>query len=261
MPSPFPGMNPYIENPYVWKDFHDSFLPFVRELLTPQVRPNFFVRVNDFVYISSVESEESRALGRPGVAITKTMPLVGDDGEGGVALAAPAFVGVPEIVEDEHSPFLEIVDLKSKEVVTVIELLSPSNKESGEHRTQYLSKARSVLASQATLVEIDLLRGGPRMPWPRMPVCDYCIIVSRYEDRSRKKARAGIWSVGLRDPLPPIPIPLLPGFPHATLDIKAGLDRVYDSAAYADYIYKELPTPRLKAEDQAWADEILRTSK
>jgi hypothetical protein len=88
-----------------------------------------------------------------------------------------------------------------------------------------------MLRSSAHLIEIDLLRGGPRMPVEGFPDCDYAIILSRVEDRPQ----AGIWPVRLRDPLPNIPIPLRAGDRDAVLDLQAALHQVYDEACYELY--------------------------
>src|SRR5207248_1354323 len=83
----------------------------------------------------------------------------------------------------------------------------------GAHRDQYLAEVKRVLASRTNCVEIDLLRGGPRMPWEDLPTCDYYAIVSRYQHRVEDPPRADVWPIRLRDPLPTIPVPLRPGEP------------------------------------------------
>jgi hypothetical protein len=106
-------------------------------------------------------------------------------------------------------------------------------------------------------MEIDFLRGGPRMPWLEMPPCDYCVVVSRVE----RRPRAGIWPIHLRERFPEIPIPLRHGDADARLDLQQMLDRIYDAAGYGYYIYKGPPEPALSADDAAWAAQFLtRTS-
>jgi hypothetical protein len=140
-------------------------------------------------------------------------------------------------------------------LVTVIELLSPTNKYSSPDREQYLGKRGRLLASSTHLVEIDLLRGGPRMPFAAPPPqCTYYVLVSRME----KRPQADFWPVHLRDPLPIIPIPLREGDTDAQLDLQAALHHVYDAARYENYIYDSTPQPPLSSEDQAWAKALLR---
>jgi hypothetical protein len=152
-------------------------------------------------------------------------------------------------VEVEKHLSLEIRDRRNRRVITVLELLSPANKTPGADHDDYLAKRRQVLAGQTHLVEIDLRRGGRRPSPPELPACDYYALVSRYEDRPR----VGFWPIGLRDPLPNLPVPLAENDPPVHLNLKAVLDRTYDLADYGKYIYQETPEPPLSADHEAWA--------
>lgn len=250
MPSPFPGMNPYLERDVVWHDFHQHFCVLCSELLVPQVRPRYFVKLEEHLYIHELSAEEGVFLGRADVSVT-------DRGEGvrpsaaTAILEAPVYGQIPPSVDIEHESYLEIRDRESLELVTVIELLSPANKESD--RKQYLAMREEYLSSNAHFVEIDLRRGGPRLPLKNLPACDYYALVSRAEDRSR----VGIWPSRLRDRLPIIPIPLRAPDPDARIDLQAMIHRLYDAAGYEDYIYTGTPQPPLSPEDAAWAKELL----
>jgi len=252
MPSPFPGMNPYVERASVWHDFHESFMPLVREILSAQVLPRYFVRIDEQMYIHERSAEERRFLGRGDLLVPALLPPGAATVATNLVLSAPAEVGVPT-VDTESLSFLEIRDRDRHELVTVIELLSPSNKYAGPDREQYLAKARQLQRSSVHFVEIDLLRGGPRMPWLDMPPCDYCVVVSRVEQRPK----AGFWPIRLRDRLPEIPIPLRGGDADARLDLQEVLHRIYDAAGYAYYIYTGPPEPPLSAADTAWAAPFL----
>lgn len=253
MPSPFPGMNPYIERPDVWNDFHDSFIPALREVLTVQVLPRYYVRIEENLYIHEPATKERFALGKPGLSIH---PGSQSAEVGSVAIAAPVYVGMPVIEEEERLPFLEIRDRHKHEVVTVIELLSPANK-AASGREQYLAKVQRILASKTNLVEIDLLRDHPKMPWDQLPECDYYAIVSRYAERTGDNPRAATWPFRVRDPLPTIPIPLRPGEAEPTADLQAILHRIYDAAGYSLFLYEAEPEPPLSASDAVWAAQIL----
>ena len=133
--------------------------------------------------------------------------------------------------------------------MTVVELLSPSNKRLGSDRDQYLAKREQILGSTAHLVEIDLLRGGKPMPVVDRPDCDYSVLVSRVEQRPE----AGFWPIHLRSHLPEIPVPLRPPDADARLDLQAILHRLYDAAGYEDYIYGGNPDPLLAPDDLEWA--------
>jgi hypothetical protein len=156
--------------------------------------------------------------------------------------------------EAERQAFLEIRDRFSRELITVVEFLSPANK--GRHRDQYMLKRDRVLISTAHLVEIDLLRGGEAPPAPDRPECDYSVMVSRAEQRPE----AGFWPIGLRAPLPAVPIPLRTPDHDATLDLQGLLHQVYDAGRYAYYIYEVPLSPPLSPEDEAWTRQFVPTA-
>jgi hypothetical protein len=164
---------------------------------------------------------------------------------------------LPAVVEEERLPYLEIIDRASRKVVTVVELLSPSNKQIKSDRDQYRAKVQRILASDVNFVEIDLLRGGPRMPWTHLPACDYYVIISRPEDREQDPPRAGLWPLRLREAIPSIRIPLRPGEEEPSLDIQAIIHHIYDAAGYGLFIYEGNPEPPLSPADAAWAAELL----
>ena len=158
-------------------------------------------------------------------------------------------------IDEEKVRFLEVVERSGRGVAAIIELLSPSNKTSGPDRESYLSKRLAILRSDSHFVELDLLRGGPKMPIEGMPRCDYYAAVSSVSDRPN----GGIWPFGLRDTLPAVPVPLRGNDPPAMLDLKAALDRVYDAATYRYEIYQLEPVPPLSPADAAWAADLLKS--
>lgn len=264
MPSPFPGMNPYLEQPSVWADFHNAFAAQIRDVLAAQVRPNFMVKLEERVFIHEPSGVERRKqLGRPDIALLEGSPVTGAPIAGApIATASPkvrdkveAVLASLTDVDMERHAYIEIRDRQNRELVTMIEILSPSNKRYGPDRDQYVMKRTSLMFSTASLVEIDLLRGGPRFPLTDLPPSDYCVAIYRKPLLPQVEA----WPIGLRNPLPVIPIPLKGEFPDAMLDLQAVLHRVYDAAGYEDYIYETSPEPPLEASDLAWAQSILST--
>ncbi len=254
MPSPFPGMNPYLERAGVWEMFHTQFLSTVQQRLTAQVQPRYRVRMETRVYVHEPAGRRRPAgeadLGVHLLSSAASPPASSGAAVGPTGTLTPMVIDVePGWLEIEKARFIEIRDQYGREVVTVLELLSPSNKYAGPDREAYLSKRREMIRSRAHFVEIDLLRGGPKMPPPEMPDCDYCAVVSRFEERPR----AGVWPWRLRDPMPSVPIPLRAPDPDASLDLKAVLDAVYDAGGYAQDIYAGSPEPRLSPADAAWA--------
>jgi hypothetical protein len=253
MPSPFPGMNPYLEREIAWHDFHERFLILGAGIIGAQVRPNYVVRVDDHIFVHEPTGEPRPTAGRADLSTAPTPPRAAPPRGEVAVLEAPARIRVPQ-GEVTWEAYLEILDRHSREVVTVVELLSPSNKrKSGMDRAQYLAKRRNVLASRTHLVEIDLLRGGAPMPDEGRPECTYSVLVSRAEERPD----AGFWPLGLSDQLPVIPIPLRAPHGEASLDLQGLLHRVYDEASYEYDIYDGPPQPALNAEEAAWARAFL----
>lgn len=252
MPSPFPGMNPYLERASVWHDFHERWIPMAAEMIGAQVLPRYFVRIDEHVYIHELFEEERRFHGRGDLLVSALAPANPVTGGVNYAPEAPAEVRVPA-VDSESLSYLQVRDRDSNELITVVELLSPANKYAGPDREQYLAKARQLQRAWVHFVEIDLLRGGPRMPWLDRPECDYCVVVSRVEHRPK----AGFWPIRLRDRLPGIPIPLRHGDDDARLDLQEMLHRIYDSAGYGYHVYNGPPEPALSPADAAWAAHFL----
>jgi hypothetical protein len=143
-------------------------------------------------------------------------------------------------------------------VVTVIEVLSPSNKRSGRGRESYLAKQTEILGTDANLVEIDLLRGGEHtvaLPPEALPPSSYRAVLSPGAHRQRRE----VYPIPLREPLPRLPVPLLDGEPAIVLDLQAVLDRVYEVGAFDRRLDYEAPPPppALGEEDRAWSSARL----
>lgn len=256
MSSPFPGMNPYLEQDGLWEDFHHSFISEARRALVKQVSPAYIVKIEEHLYVHELPEESRRYFGRSDVSVVQTVDSSRQTTSTGL-LEAPAYGYVPLTVDVERWGYLEIQDRDTRELIAVLELLSPSNKRRGSDRDQFLAKRQQVLVSSAHYVEIDLLRGGPRLPIDELPECDYYAAVSRTEERPR----IGLWSVRLRDSLPTIPVPLRAPDSDAKLDLQQLLHRVYDDAGYEHHIYGGQPQPPLSPEDAEWARQFLPASK
>lgn len=252
MPSPFPGMNPYLERPEVWHDFHERLVPAVAEQIGPQILPRYVTKIDEHVYIHDLPGDVRQFLGRADVGVTPLNGASPGSGGGVAVLEAPIQVRLPQFDQTSEA-FIEIRDRQGRELITVIELLSPSNKRPGKDREQYEYKRWQLTCSGVNLVEIDLLRSGERMPMTGLQPCDYCVMVCTQP----AWPRGGAWPISLRDPLPVIPVPLRPGEPHARLDLKQALDRVYDAAGYVHYVYAAPPEPPLSPNDATWAKQFI----
>jgi Protein of unknown function (DUF4058) len=253
MPSPFPGMNPYLERATAWESFHPQFIAAAVTHIAAQLRPEYVVRIESRLYIHEPPADR-RYAGRSDLGIIRPSGL--GNSQAGTA-TAPARVTILDAVDVQRVGYLTIRDRDGNDLITVIELLSPTNKYAGPDREQYLGKRREILRSRAHFIEIDLLRGGPRMPPEDLPTCDYCAIVGRMEDRPD----AGVWPWRLREPMPALPVPLRTHDPDATLNLKAVLDHAYDDGRYGNYIYSGPPEPRLSPDDTAWATQFLPSVK
>ena len=258
MPSPFPGMDPFLEGPE-WEDFHATFNTVLRELLSPTIEPDHVVRVERRVYVER-PLENKEGWFRPDVMILATDDFSG----GGVATASgTAMLAEPSVCElpmsqERSETYLVIRERESMEVVTVLETLSPANKRPGEGRKEYLHKRETLLGSETHLIELDLLRGGLRLPMmqtPPLPRGDYFAIVSR----AHRRPKADVFAWTLCQPLPTIPIPLLCKDPEVTLDLQAAFTTVYERARYdLSLRYGEPLDPPVDERDAAWLNELLK---
>jgi len=254
MPSPFPGMDPYVER-QEWEDFHTTLNTVIRETLAPRIEPQYVVRVERRVYVESpYRGEELDHFRRSDVAILASGRVGAPvEASGGVALAPVE--GEVMMPEERRETYLVIRERKTLEVVTVIETLSPANKRlGGDGRREYLEKRNDVLNSRANLVELDLLRGGERLPMSTsLPPGDYYAIVSRADRRPKVDVYA--WS--LRQPLPIIPIPLKGDDPDVPLDLQKVFTTVYDRARYDLTVdYSARLSPPLSKSEAAWAKRL-----
>jgi len=258
MPSPFPGMDPYLENPLVWADVHHGLISEMQNSLNQQLRPRYYATVEERVYITD-EDDPGREVIIPDVRIADA------PGEEWRKLGAVegATVTVTEpveitLLEDEvHEARVEVVDAKTKHVITVIEIVSPSNKVPGSSgRTSFLSKRREVKQSPSHWVEIDLLRAGARFhSKPSLRQYEYLVHVSRANHSRRSLA----WPVHLRERLPVIGIPLKKGDDDAKVDLQNVLSTAYERGAYDLRIdYGEPCVPPLRGEQVAWASKLVR---
>lgn len=252
MPSPFPGMDPYLEGPDHWPDVHLRLIAEISNELALQVAPAYYVAVKRRIYVA--EDEHRGLWSRPDVAVISAddAPVTG----GGVAVADAIdthTVTLPVFDEIEEN-YLEIRDTRTHEVVTVIEILSPSNKAPGEGRREYELKRRHVLRTLTNLVEIDLLRAGEPMDMSPRPTGDYRILVRE----GWRPARGRLHTFSVRQPIPEFQVPLREREPQPTVHLGLLLNSVYDRARYDLRLdYREQPNPPLTAEDASWAEELL----
>ena len=253
MPSPFPGMDPFIEG-QCWRDFHTSFIENVRTALIPQIRPRYVAFVEEDVYLAREDGTPVRIV-VPDVSIQQADGWM-DTVSGGIALATEHKVFTLPMTEPIEIPYLVIRQRDNEETVAIIELLSPTNKSSRDGRAEYLAKRNSLLRSRAHLIEIDLLRGGERLPTvePLSPG-DFFAFVSRAE----RRPMAEVYAWPLDRSLPTIPIPLTDGDPDVSLDLQTAFTTTYDRAGYDYALHYERPVePPLDAHRLEWVGRRLK---
>jgi len=240
MPSRFPGMDPYLERDE-WMSFHAAFVVEIASQLAPRIKPKYVARPERRVYIESDKPDDYRVAD---VAVIDDVPTaaVSTSASASVATIEPMLVDLPVALE-MHETFLNIRLTDSREVIIVVELLSPTNKRPGSTgRREYLVKRQAALKSSAHLVEIDLLRGGSRMPTLQTPPAGgYVAIVSRRE----RRPSAELFAWASSDPLPRIPIPLQTPDDDVPLDLQAAFTEVFDGLFYGESLdyERELDPP------------------
>jgi hypothetical protein len=209
-------MDPYLEQSGVWNQVHTTLIVDIRRFLTAALRPRYFIAIKERLYQALL----------------------------------PFYKQAEQIKER----YLEIRTVETQDVITVIEILSPSNKIGREGREQYERKRLKVLGSLTNLVEIDLLRAGHPFPMKVAGENDYRIIISR----SHRRPRADAYLFSIRQPVPTIPIPLRPDEAEPELPLNDILHQLYDQGGYDLVInYQNSPEPPLSETDETWARQFL----
>ena len=254
MPSPFPGMDPYLEGS-LWPDVHASLLVMLKFALVRALPEKYSALVGQYVWLEGADEDERVLLGAPDIHVSGSdVADVGADVAS--ATTAPVVTTLPAVRRTGHR-YLRITDRERRRLVTVIELLSPANKDSGKNRPHYLEKRNEYLATGVNLVEIDLLRAGERMPLgdPPPTPTDYCLLVAR----AATFPRVELWPFSVRDLLPGLTVPLDRGDPDVSVEIRECLDRCYEDGRYHKLVqYDRPPDPRLRGLDAEWAADLLK---
>ncbi len=259
MNSPFPGMDPYLEQ--FWPDLHARLVLYACDQLEEQLPRELIARVEERIVF---ETEEEPATAYPDVKITERR------GRRMATDAMPSDTAVIEPVvvlydEPATETFINILEAgPAQRLVTVIQLLSLSNKLPGEGQRQYRQKQRELRDTNVSLVEIDLLRRGDRVlsvPVSRIPKrarTTYQICVRR----GWRPRRFEIYPVPLRARLPGIRIPLRETDEDIRLDLQSILQQAYRKGRYHLTIdYSKRPAPPLAPDDAKWARSLLKKNK
>lgn len=257
MKSPFPGMDPYLESPWLWHGVHLALIYQIQVGLAPQVAPRYYVAVEERVYLSAQNPDS--LVGLPDVAVIGES----EPPQQRKSREAPAVYEQPLTVElvvpvPVRERYLEIREVGTDVVITVIEILSPSNKAPGEGRNIYADKRRQVLASYTGFVEIDLLRAGEHFDLGQIPSAHYRILISRAWERPR----AQVYAFNLSQPLPSIPVPLRRDETEPSVNLNDIVHQVYDTARYDLRIdYQRALDPSLEGAWAEWARGTLQEAQ
>jgi hypothetical protein len=252
MESPFPGMDPYLEHPSLWPDVHNRLIAALADDLSARVAPRYYVGLERRTYL--LKADDMVFIGRPDIAVASTTGA-------SIVASRPAMTSVTVLEVDVPMPdevsenFLEIHEVKTGKLITILELLSPVNKLHTQGREEYERKRGSVFRSWTNLVEIDLLRAGAPMPVIGAQVqSDYRILVSR----GIQRPRASLIAFTLRQPIPTFTLPLLPGDDEPEVALNRILHALYQRARFDLRLdYTQPPIPPLAAADVAWARQLI----
>jgi Protein of unknown function (DUF4058) len=261
MPSPFPGMNPYLEYPAFWSSFHTRLLVAIADALAPDLRPKYYIEVETRTYQDLDDNEDELLIGIPDAAVLSASSLnpstenIQLDPGSTLTQKRPQPITLPMPVTVKER-YLEVRELGSDAVITVIEVLSPKNKQKGMGRTIYERKRGRILSSLSHLIEIDLLRGHSAMTMlGAVQPTNYRIIVSR----SSQRPKADLYGFNLQEPIPSFPLPLKPEDEEPIINLQTIVEGVCERASYNERIdYRQPPPPpKLPEATQKWVDDLL----
>ena len=216
MPSPFPGMDPYLEDEPLWSVFQRQVVHALYQMLLPGLMDRYRARVAERHYTSE------QAL----------------------------FTSV--LREEHHESLLELRQRSDGRLVTLLEVISPANKGTPEGRQAYLGRRQDARRQNAHLVEVDLvLQGTPVVDYARdaLPTWDYSVAVSRWT----KPDLPQVYPAALAKPLPRFRVPLASDDREVVIDLQAAVTRAYDQGDFFEKIdYQRDPNTKLSAEQRDW---------
>lgn len=252
MPCPFPGFDPFLEDPAYWSDFHATFVNYWREAIADALPDAYEARIGERVYLIEQEPD-ARKLVIPDIGISSRE--LGSASSPVVDTATLEPVTIPVTVLDgPREPYIEILHRPKRSLVTVLELLSPANK-NPPGRTEYLSKRRALLYQSVNLVELDLLRGGQRVPMARaLPPGDAYYFVSRAEQRPDCQ----VYSWLLPHALPILPVPLRIPDRDLLIDLAAVFTTAYERGRFYRTIDYSQPPGQLHEGEKAWVQSLIK---
>lgn len=255
--NPFPGMNPFFEQQ--WRDAHARLNTYICDALQERLPPDLVIREEQVVTIGAGGPAIAY---RPDVQVREPWTLKEPGAQAATAGPPPTFATEPirVFLEEEIQRWLEIRDVTGR-LITVLELLSPTNKLEAVERDRYLLKRQSFMSAGANLVEIDLVRqGAPVFPRGLRSVlhqagATYGVCVFR----ATRPGEYEVYPIRLRERLPATRVPLRPTDADVVLDLQPLIDQCHERSRYHLLNYRLALEPSLPPDDAAWVDQLLRT--
>ena len=263
--NPFPGMNPYMEDPRSWQGIHHRIISALDSEISAVLPAEYVSSIEERVYIEGWEKHY-----RPDNAVAQFAPIPVPANRSGAAVMereAAAYFDVPITLEwlpeTVHEPFIEVRTFDDKnELIAVVEVLSPTNKQDGPGWDSYKNKQIALYQSMVHFLEIDLLRTGRRTLPPdggaEQNAVPFDYFVSLH--KGGKGERLDLWPVSLQSRLPRLQLPLADD-DFVPLDMQAVINRACSDGGLARSLlraYPLPPNPPLNSTDEVWADVLLR---
>lgn len=258
MKSPFPGMDPYLEDQGRWPDFHSRLITYACDALSGALPGDYVAQMGEEVRVVTWREGHDKLM-RPAVTVVRPFGAVASApvASSSVATLDPVAIPFASAVDEVRDTWIELRRLPDERLITAIEILSPTNKGSSG-LPEYLDKRDRLREERVNLVEIDLLIAGRRLPMAKpLPLGHFYALVSR----SSKPESADVYAWSIAHPLPKIPIPLEEPDPDVFLDLAEVFTLAYQRGRYARLINYDRPLDLpLHPQDKAWAENQARGS-
>jgi hypothetical protein len=256
--NPFPGMNPFFEQR--WRDAHTMLIAYLRDALQERLPADLTARAEEEA--ASIGAGERATTYRPDVQVREPWTLK-EPAVAGVTPplpAAPATEPIRVFLDDEAvERWLEIRDTTGR-LITVLELLSPSNKLESDDRERYGRKRRALASGGVNVVEIDLVRQGasvfPQAVRNVLGQKSACYGVCVF--RAAAPVARELYPIGLRERLPAIRVPLRPTDADVVVDLQPLINQCHERGRYHLLNYRLDLDPQFPPDEAAWVDQILR---
>ena len=258
--NPFPGMNPYLERRDIWPDFHNRLIVAMAEELGPQLPDDYHIALQQRIEVAEpFDSQSGLALMIPDLLVTDEPA---GPGRWATDMSTATVDAPPEdaiavrvrMPREVRVTWLRIETVPERELVTIVEVLSPTNKAPGRERQRYIRKRDVIIAGGVNLVEIDLLRRWAPMPLETAPpASDYRILVCRGWERPD----ALLYPFSVQQPIPRFTLPLLPEDKPPDVDLGPIVNTLHQTARYGQITRYQNPPPEpeFEPETQQWVEE------